>query len=615
MPALVRKSALVVLCLQILGCGLAQADDGLDTSKLPRAAGAKELFANASSTIYTTPLSVPQTADSVRNALRASGWQQFAPNASAQPATNEMQISTFRKGSYAISVMVNTAPAQNNATSVNYTATLMRHDLPFTADATDIVYDPDRPTLSLMTSGSLDQTLAFFRTELGARGWSRWTSKGGKQTGMDGPAGEVTDHGAFSYYVRDNAQPMILLLQRKPDGRLWTEIKPVPPSLLNSLVADKPEPVKPQVVAAPAPQRTAVDDAIDAALNDAMKGASAAITQAMSDINKPAPKAAPNARVAQADGPALRASTEAKAPIPVPEGVTDVEVNATDGKLEFESSESVRALANFYRTTLKAAGWREKPSVINRPNMAMLEFSKGGKDISMTIMQMGNSSNVDAHGTGLIDETAVAAALANAPVETLEAEDKDGLPIPTKRSMSGMEKTPLRKNLTAMVESPLKSVLAFYRTELTKKGWKEDTTGAIEKPDQVALSFTTPDGPAQLKLNAKGMNTEVSLSTRSQSAAKANSGMVATTGQGKLLFGNINEDEAQITINKKTVKIGAGVGSKGPDGPTMDLPPGKYSFNYRIGGKPAKTDNVEVKAGETWGLMVGPGGVLVVQIN
>ncbi len=412
MPALVRKSALVVLCLQILGCGLAQADDGLDTSKLPRAAGAKEIFANASSTIYITPTSVPQTADAVRNVLRTSGWQQFAPNASAQPATNEMQISTFRKGAYAISVMVNMAPAQNNATSVNYTATLMRHDLPFPADATDIVFDPDRPMLSLMTGGALDQTLAFFRTELGTRGWSRWTSKGGKQSATEGPAGEVTDHGAFSYYVRDNGQPIILLLQRKPDGRLWTEIKPVPASLLNSLAADKPEPVKEQPkVAAAAPQRTAVDDAIDKALNDALKGAGAAITQAMSDINKPAPKAAPNnVRVAQADTPALRASTETKAPIPVPEGATDIEVNATDGKLEFESEESVRALATFYRNSLKTSGWREKPSVINRPNMAMLEFSKGGKDISMTIMQMGTSSNVDAHGTGLVDDAAAAAA-------------------------------------------------------------------------------------------------------------------------------------------------------------------------------------------------------------
>ncbi len=66
---------------------------------------------------------------------------------------------------------------------------------------------------------------------------------------------------------------------------------------------------------------------------------------------------------------------------------------------------------------------------------------------------------------------------------------------------------------------------------------------------------------------------------------------------------------------RKGVKVAAGEGSKGPGGPTMDLPPGKYSFSYKIGSKPPKTDQVEIKAGETWGLMIGPGGVLVVQVN
>lgn len=613
MPALVRKSALVVLCILMTGSGIAQAE-GLDTSKLPRSTGAKEIFANASSTIYTAPGNVTQTAEAVRTLLRANGWQQFAPNASALPATAEMQIATFRKGPQALSVMVNVAPAQNNATSVNYTATLMRHDLPFPADATDIVFDPDRPTLSLMTRNSVEQTLAFFRTELAARGWSRWTSKGGKQTDMGGPAGEITDHGAFSYYVRDNGQPVILLLQRKPDDRLRAEIKPVPPSLLNALVADKPEPPKPQpVAAAPAPQRTAADDAIDAALKDALSGASAAISQAMKDINKPAPKAAAaNVQVAQAETP-LQASTEVKAAIPVPEGATDVEIDAEDGKLEFESTDSVRAVANFYRNALKAAGWRERPSVINRPNMAKLDFSKGDKDISMTIMQMGTSTNVMANGTGLVDEAAAAAAIASAPVEEIEGEDKDGLPIPKKRASSGVEKTPLRRELTVTAESNIKNVLAFYRRELTKLNWKEETAGAVEKPDQVVLAFVAPQGPALLKLNAKGTNTEVVLSVRDRVAAEK-SGMLPKAGQAKVLFGNINESEAAVTINKQTVKIAAGVGAKAPDGPSIELPPGKYRFSFRIGKGGAKNDEVEVKAGEVWGLLAGPGGILALQV-
>lgn len=591
-----------------LTAGTAFAQDLLDTSKLPRSPGAREIFASVSSTIYTTPDSVSITADAVRHALIGKGWQPYSSRSGAQAASDQLQIASFKKGPQGLNVFITVAPAQNNATSVSYSGLVMKHDLPFPKDATDIVFDPDRPTLALVTAGSIDDTLAFFRTELATLGWSRWNAKIGALAAKDGPAGEMSERGAYSYYVREGGQPMILMLQRVADGKLKVDFKSVPASMLTA-EAQKPAPAP--VIAAPAkpPARDAADEAMDTI----MKQATAAIGQALADINKPAPKAqpaAPATRMAQAEE-TLVARAESEASIPVPEKADSVEFDAEDGKLEFEIEASVKAVAAFYRNALKGQGWREKPSVINRPNMAMLEFSKSGKDISMTVMQMGTSVNFTANGTGLINE----AAIAKAPVEELEGEIADGLPVPTKRSSRAIEKTPLRKNLMASVDSPLKSVLAFYRRELTKMNWKEETAGAIDKPGQVQLAFTTPDGPAQLKLDAKGMKTEVSLSTRSTSAAKANSDMIPAAGQGKLLFGNINETEASITINKKTVKIAAGAGSKTKDGPSMDLPPGKYSFSFRIGSKAAQTDQVEVKAGETWGLMVGPGGVLAVQIN
>lgn len=608
-----RTSVFAFICFG-LTAGTAIAQEPLDTSKLPRSPGAREIFASVPTTIYATPDSVSLTAEAVRHALAGKGWQQFSPRTSSQAASDQLQIANFKKGGQGLNVFINVAPAQNNATSVSYSALLMKYDLPFPKDATDIAFDPDRPMLSLVTSASVDDTLSFYRTELTALGWSRWNARTGAMAATDSAAGEMTERGAYSYYKRDDGQPMILMLQRGTDGKLKVDFKPVP---ANMLTAETQKPAMQAVVTpAPKPARSQSDDAIDAAMAQAQQQVSAAISQALADVNKPAPKMSPPppARIAQADD-TLAASADKKAAIPVPDKAEDVEYSAEDGKLEFEIEASVKAVTAFYRNALKGQGWREKPSVINRPSMSMLEFSKGGKDISMTIMQMGSSVNVTANGTGLVDETAVAAAIAAAPIEELEAEDNDGLPVPTKRTSSGMEKTPLRRNLTVSVDSPLKSVLAFYRRELGKKGWKEESAGAVEKPDQVSFAYTTPDGPAQLKLDAKGMKTEVSLSLRSQSGAKANSGLVASSGQGKLLFGNINETEASVTINKKTVKVAAGEGSKGPGGPTMDLPPGKYSFSYKIGSKPPKTDQVEIKAGETWGLMIGPGGVLVVQVN
>jgi hypothetical protein len=162
------------------------------------------------------------------------------------------------------------------------------------------------------------------------------------------------------------------------------------------------------------------------------------------------------------------------------------------------------------------------------------------------------------------------------------------------------------------VPADLNSVLTFYRRELGKKNWKEEP-GAVLKADQAVLAFTSTDGPAVLKLARRGSETTAHLTLRRHDAAMK-AGMLPKAGQSKLLFGNVLPAEAVVMINKQSVKVGAGVGAKGPDGPTLDLPPGKYKFSFKAAGGPAKTDEVEIAAGETWGLLIGPGGALALQV-
>ena len=90
--------------------------------------------------------------------------------------------------------------------------------------------------------------------------------------------------------------------------------------------------------------------------------------------------------------------------------------------------------------------------------------------------------------------------------------------------------------------------------------------------------------------------------------------MMPKSGQTKLLFGNILETPATIIIAGKTIKIPGGAGSKGPDGPTLEVAPGKLAYSLKGSKAPMANDAVEVGADEIWGLMVGPGGVLPVQM-
>ena len=125
---------------------------------------------------------------------------------------------------------------------------------------------------------------------------------------------------------------------------------------------------------------------------------------------------------------AVAPAQNAKAPVPMPDTAEDVEFDGADGRLEFNSSSSIKAVTDFYRSAMKQQGWDEGSSVINNANMVVLNFSKARKSVSFTIMRMGNKTNVSAEGSGLTAAAgtpsgpAAAKAPAPASAEDLEAE-------------------------------------------------------------------------------------------------------------------------------------------------------------------------------------------------
>ena len=95
--------------------------------------------------------------------------------------------------------------------------------------------------------------------------------------------------------------------------------------------------------------------------------------------------------------------------------------------------------------------------------------------------------------------------------------------------------------------------------------------------------------------------------------AAEKAGILPKAGQAKILFGNIRtprKRRSRSTI--QTIKVAGGAGTKAPDGPMLDLAPGKYKYSIKLPGKTDVNDEIEVGADEIWGLMIGPGGVLAV---
>jgi hypothetical protein len=229
---------------------------------------------------------------------------------------------------------------------------------------------------------------------------------------------------------------------------------------------------------------------------------------------------------------------------------------------------------------------------------------------------MGAKTDVKARGSALLaaapmaDQAASSAGTAPAAPVALEAEEMGGLPVPRRTTRKGTEKTPFRITLNATVPANRESVLAFYRGELGKRGWKE--TASAANPKEAVIAFTAPEGPATLRLTTRDMDTEVQLSLRKPAEAEK-AGLLPKASQGKLVLGNVTEAEAEITVNKRTVKVGPGVGAKKPDGPMMDLAPGKYDVSFKSAGKPVQRESVTIGKDETWGFLIGPGGGLALQ--
>lgn len=898
---------------------------GLDTSKLPRLPGAKDVFASPATTIFVSPQAIGPTADALRTALGALGWQAYAaPNAASADIPN-MKIMTLKKGAQALNVFITVAPAQNNAISVQYSALPLKVDLPFTADAADIEYAPDTPSLTLVSGQPVERLLHFYRQELASRGWDLWSAKANGRQGAGGPTGTLHDRGAVAYFIseRDPKITLALVLQKKDAGQVRVEIRPRPIGVLAGereiylsrdttalpvAVSDLPrlpggrdtgrstaervsysvpgtvaattaalkallgaqgwqaygvpldepswtrltfikgqqglsvgltispgrteettdqttaeyaadqlqfappvpddagdilldpsrpylaltsggtvpalrefyarklaesdwEPLSEADIAAkwpnarldgrpaggdvayfirgntrplmlalrageggvtrvelatpafaerqsvepdsdifglpvPKPHRNAggtngatgrdihvtvpasldavlsfyrsalaargwKEDAARAAispdgavLNYAVPDGSATVTLArryglttVSIVEKIArPKAPPAAPAAASvndlmqqaqqmmrdagvpagamsppspnaprggDAPVqpLRPLAGSSAPIPLPDTAQDVDFDADDGTLQFTSGSSVQSIAEFFRASLKQSGWRARPSVINTATMAELQFTKGNKDLSITVMKMGPSTNVNARGAGLQvaarQPDAPASAQGTAPsaspppsAEDLAVEESAGLPVPRRRTMVEGTQTPFRRELNASVPLDLPVVLDFYRRELSNRSWKEEA-GGRESGAEVVVRFTSPEGPAVLKIGRKGGETTVSLSVKNPEAARK-AGVLPPAGKARVMFGNIMPNEAALTFNNRTVKVAADAGTKAPDGPAFDLAPGKYKYSIKVGGK-MQSDVVEVGADETWGLMIGPGGVLPLQ--
>lgn len=191
----------------------------------------------------------------------------------------------------------------------------------------------------------------------------------------------------------------------------------------------------------------------------------------------------------------------------------------------------------------------------------------------------------------------------------LTADPDAALPAPTRYSFRGTHTTnmvgieaPLRTRLETTVPAGLDDVLAFYRTELEKRGWQEQRDGTVIAADHVQLVFVSPLGPGALELDRKDSSTSVHLVQKNADTA-IRAKVMPEPGQAMLVLSNLSETDVVLGINERTIRRGAGANAV-----SLDLPPGQYSYELSVSGHPATTNSLTFAAGETWELTVGRDG-------
>lgn len=308
--------------------------------------------------------------------------------------------------------------------------------------------------------------------------------------------------------------------------------------------------------------------------------------------------------------PALAVDTP---PVAMPDDAAEVAYDGDAGTLAFSSAKPVKEVAAFYRALAKKNGWKEIPSVINKDNMSVLTFVAGDNDVGFTIMALGDKTQVEAQGMALqsksgAGETAKVDDAQAAPIAAppLVAVDRGGLPIADGMGNNGSTATQFSKAVNFSAPNSVADIVAFYRAELTKKGWKEDTAKVSDS--EAELSFTAPEGPAKLTVKRNGDMSDAELTLTEKSKASV-SPLAPKPGMVKLVFANMSDKAADVSIAGKHIKLAARQGGAAPDGPTLEVKPGDFTAQV----KGLKPEAFTTGPDEIWMVGVGPGGLMAIK--
>jgi hypothetical protein len=135
---------------------------------LPLPAGAKELFVGPISAMYTIPQAVDQAWTDYDQQLRSAGWI---------PYGDAVVQRFYKRNALRLTVMITSAPAQNDQTMVQLSTELMSADLPVPPEADQVQYSDSPTQVTFRDPRKVDDMLKTYGPQLTAIGWKATTEQ------------------------------------------------------------------------------------------------------------------------------------------------------------------------------------------------------------------------------------------------------------------------------------------------------------------------------------------------------------------------------------------------------------------------------------------------------
>ncbi len=198
--------------------------------------------------------------------------------------------------------------------------------------------------------------------------------------------------------------------------------------------------------------------------------------------------------------------------VPFPEDATEIVYDENRPYLRCVTGLSVEAALEFFNKGLAAEGWAPlAASAIEArwPNAKLNDAVENGRRVYFSREGREQRQQPPVMLTlqrGAGDKTVVDLRIAPfaLPQDLTNARDSAGLPSPDKIKQAGSTGSAdsVRREATALVIADMPVVLAFYRREMTLRGWTEQA-GTTINDTGVKATFTQPDGTAVLEMRPR----------------------------------------------------------------------------------------------------------------